>query len=128
MPNAEKIRQRAGEALRKAALNEEAKAYLLNNPILFNLLLKAAKRYIGGENLEQALSTKKTLQAEKFATSLEFMGESVTSIVEAQEATQEFLKIIETLKSENQKELLSAIEKLARRCQNERLHLKFYGD
>jgi hypothetical protein len=54
-----KTRQQASAALRKAALNEEAKTYLLSNPLLFNLLLKAARRYIGGETLEQALATKK---------------------------------------------------------------------
>ena len=80
MPNQiTKIRQQASEALRKAALNEEAKAYLLSNPVLFNLLLKAARRYIGGETLEQALETRKVLHAQGFRTSLEFMGENVNT-------------------------------------------------
>jgi proline dehydrogenase len=96
------IKQKACEALRKAALNEEAKAFLLNNPVLFNVLLKAARRYIGGETLEQALATKKKLNTQGFATSLEFMGENVTTVNEAKEATQEFLKIIQALKAENQ--------------------------
>lgn len=95
------IRQKASEALRKAALNEEAKGYLLNNPMLFNLLLKAARRYIGGATLEQALATRKSLQAQGFATSLEFMGESVTTVSKANEATQEFLRVIQSLKAEN---------------------------
>lgn len=101
------IRQKASEALRKAALNEEAKAYLLNNPELFNLLLKAARRYIGGETLEQALITKKELHAQGFATSLEFMGESVTTVHEAKEATQEFLQVIKSLKAEKQPDRVS---------------------
>ncbi len=92
------IRKRASEALRKAALNEDAKAYLLNNPLLFKMLLKAARRYIGGENLEQALATRKKLQAQGLATSLEFMGENVTNAAEANEATQEFLRIIQAVK------------------------------
>lgn len=95
------IRQQAGEALRKAAISEEAKAYLLSNPLLFHLLLKAARRYIGGETLEQALATRKALHAEGFQTSLEFMGENVTSVAEASEATQEFLRIIKALQVEN---------------------------
>jgi proline dehydrogenase len=99
--NNNKIRQQASEALRKAALSEEAKAYLLSNPVLFNLLLKAARRYIGGENLEQALATRKALLAQDFLTSLEFMGENVTTAEEANEATQEFLKLIQALKAEN---------------------------
>lgn len=101
------IRQQAGAALRKAALNEEAKTYLLSHPLLFNLLFKAARRYIGGETLDQALATRKALQAQNFMTSLEFMGESVTTVTEANEATQEFLRIIEVLKAENKPERVS---------------------
>lgn len=102
-----KIRQQASEALRKAALNEEAKAYLLSNPVLYNLLLKAARRYIGGETLEEALETRKTLQAQGFETSLEYMGESVTTAHEAKEATQEFLQIIKSLKAANRPDRVS---------------------
>lgn len=95
------IREQASEALRKAAINEEAKAYLLNNPALFNVLLKAARRYIGGEHLDQALETRKNLHAQGFQTSLEFMGENVSTAAEAKEATQEFLKIITALKADH---------------------------
>jgi proline dehydrogenase len=103
----ENIRQQASEGLRKAAINEAAKAYLLNNPILFNLLLKAARRYIGGEALEQALETRKMLYAQGFQTSLEFMGENVTTAAEAKEATHEFLKIIKALQAENKADRIS---------------------
>lgn len=102
-----KIRQQASQSLRKAAINEEAKAYLLSNPSLFNLLLKAARRYIGGETLDQALATRKELRAQGFQTSLEFMGENVTTQAEAKEATQEFLKIINALKNENKPDRVS---------------------
>lgn len=100
-------RKQASEALKKAALNLDAKAYLLNNPLLFNLLLKAARRYIGGETLEQALETRKTIQAQGIATSLEFIGESVHTPAEAREATEEFLRLIEALKIEKKPERVS---------------------
>ncbi|MCE5318717.1 MAG: proline dehydrogenase family protein [Parachlamydia sp.] len=100
-------RKQASEALKKAALNLEAKDYLLNNPLLFNLLLKAARRYIGGETLEEALETRKALQDQGFATSLEFMGESVHTADEAKEATREFLRLIEALKADNKPERVS---------------------
>lgn len=95
------IRQKASEALRKAAISQEAKSYLLSNPVLFNLLLKAARRYIGGENLEEALISKNKLHAEGYKTSLEFMGENVASVAEAEEATHEFLKLIKALQATN---------------------------
>ena len=102
-----KIRQQASEALRKAAINEEAKAYLLNNHELFNLLLKAARKYIGGETLEQALATRRALHAQGLQTSLEFMGDNVTTIAEAKEATHEFLKVIKVLQAENKADRIS---------------------
>ncbi len=102
--NVIEIKQQVSEALRKAALNEEAKTYLLNNPLIFNLLLKAARRYIGGETLEQALTTRKALQTQKFMTSLEFMGESVTTKAQAKECYKIKLKLI-TKKSSQQSRL-----------------------
>ena len=101
------IKELAGQALKKAALNEEAKEYLLHNPVLFNLLLKAARRYIGGETLEETLKTRKTLQSQGLMTSLEFMGENVTNVTEANEATEEFLKIIESVKNSQRQERVS---------------------
>lgn len=103
----EDIRQQVSEALRKAALNEGAKAYLLSNPILFNLILKAARRYIGGETLEQALGTKKILHEEGYQTSLEFMGENVATVNDAKEATHEFLRLINALRAENKADRVS---------------------
>ena len=44
-------------ALKKAAMSEDAKAYVLNNTELYNLLKKAADRYIAGESREEALDT-----------------------------------------------------------------------
>lgn len=102
-----KIRYQASQALKKAALNEEAKAYLLGNAKLFNLMLKAARRYIGGETLEEALETRNEIRAKGLATSLEFMGESVNTIAEANEATQEFSRIITALKADNQPDRVS---------------------
>ncbi|GAB3165197.1 proline dehydrogenase family protein [Telluribacter humicola] len=91
----------ASEALKLAALNESAKDFLLNNPQLFAVLLKAAKRYIGGENLQEAIQTAKKFNSAGLPTSLEFMGESISSTNEANEVTQEFLTLIEAIKKEN---------------------------
>lgn len=95
------------KALKTAALNETAKHYLLQNPILFELLLKGAKRYIGGENLEDTIQSVKKSNAEQFPTSIEFMGESVASISESKEATQEFLRIIDAIKKEKLNSIVS---------------------
>ncbi|WBL25076.1 hypothetical protein [Zunongwangia sp. HGR-M22] len=43
------------DSLKKAALNEEAKNFILNNEVLFKVLKKAADRYIGGETIKETL-------------------------------------------------------------------------
>ncbi len=84
-------------ALKKAAMNEQAKEYILSNPILFNTLKKAADRYIGGENLEETLKKVKTQNARQMKCSIEFMGENTSTSQEASEATDEFVNIAEAI-------------------------------
>lgn len=85
-------------ALRKAALNEEAKEYILSNPILFRTLKKAADRYIGGETLEETISKVKSQNEKGFKCSIEFMGESTRTETEANAARDEFIKICQEIK------------------------------
>jgi proline dehydrogenase len=101
------LKIKVSEALKTAALNESAKHYLLQDPVLFNLLLKGAKRYIGGENLEDTILTIKRSNADGIPTSVEFMGESVVSVNEAKEVTDEFLKIIDRIKKEQLNAIVS---------------------
>jgi proline dehydrogenase len=84
-------------ALKKAALNAEAKAYLLENEKLFRLIKKAADRYIGGENLEEAIQKVVVAQAQGLKCSLEYMGENVNSAEEAEGATDEFVRICQEI-------------------------------
>jgi len=80
-------------ALKKAALNMEAKAFLLGNDKLYKVMRKAADRYIGGENLGEALSKVTAAQAQGLKCSLEYMGENISSAGEARAATGEFVTI-----------------------------------
>lgn len=85
-------------ALRKAALNTEAKEFILKNEALFNTLKKAADRYIGGDTLEETIG--KVIQQNKdgFKCSIEFMGESTQTEQETNEATEEFIRIAHGIK------------------------------
>jgi len=102
-----KTRERAGTLLKIAALNEGAKDYILNNPELFKLLLKAAKRYIGGEKIEEAIATAKRINEKGLPASLEFMGESTRSVEESESVTQHFLNLINKVKEENIDSIIS---------------------
>lgn len=89
----ERLLQIGSSALKAAATNQKAKDYLLDNPLLYNLLRKAAERYIGGENLAQALEKVHKTNSHGMKSSLEFMGENVATENQAVEATEEFLQI-----------------------------------
>ena len=88
------------EALRKAAMNEQAKEYLLSNEILFKTMKKAADRYIGGEILEETILKVKQQNKEGFKCSMEFMGENTSTEKEANEATNEFIRIAQEIKTQ----------------------------
>lgn len=96
----DELLQTGATALRKAALNEEAKAYILNNPPLFHLLKKAADRYIGGETLGETIPKAVQVNREGFKCSIEFMGESTRTEAEAKAATDEFIRICETIQQQ----------------------------
>lgn len=85
--------QQVSAALRKAALNEEAKNYVLSNPVLFSILKRAANRYIGGETLEETVEKVKLRNNQGFKCSIEYMGESTHTEQEANAARNEFIKI-----------------------------------
>jgi proline dehydrogenase len=93
-------------ALQKAAVNEEAKAFVLQNPKVFNVLKKAANRYIGGDTLIETVEKVKTHNASGFKCSIEFMGESSRTETIANTATDEFIKICKEI---NFQKLNSAI-------------------
>ena len=94
----EALLQQASAALRQAALNEEAKEYILANPVLFATLKKAADRYIGGETLAETVEKVKLQNKNGFKCSIEFMGESTRTEAEANAARNEFIAICRQIK------------------------------
>lgn len=86
--------------LRKAALNVEAKEYILSNPALFNTLKKAANRYIGGETLSETIDKVKVQNQSGFKCSIEFMGESTRTEQDANAARNEFIEICQAIKGQ----------------------------
>jgi len=88
-------------ALKSAALNEEAKEYILKNEVLFKVLKKAANRYIGGETLEETAQKVIVQNTAGFKCSIEFMGESTKTEPEANDATKEFIRICREIQSQD---------------------------
>jgi proline dehydrogenase len=86
------------KALRKAALNVSVKEYILSNEQLFSTFKKAANRYIGGETLEETIEKVTHQNQQGFKCSIEFMGESTQTALEAIAATDEFIRIAQEIK------------------------------
>ncbi len=89
------------EALRKAALNQEAKSYILENKALYNVFRKAANRYIGGETLAETLTKVIHECNNGFKCSIEFMGENTKTAGEAIAAKDEFIRICQEIAKQN---------------------------
>jgi proline dehydrogenase len=89
----------AAASLRKAAMNEQAKEYILHNEVLFKTLKKAANRYIGGENLDETVAKVVLHNQNGYRCGIEFMGENTLTELEAKQATSEFLKACDRIKS-----------------------------
>jgi len=85
------------ETLKQIALDEEIKAYVLQHPSLYQSLLQAALRFIGGETLVDCVETAKLLNQQGFAVTIDYMGESTRDAEMAQQATEEFLDVIRAI-------------------------------
>lgn len=89
------------DALKKAALNEEAKHFILQNENLFKVLKKAANRYIGGETLDEAIASIKAWNDKGYSVTTDFMGESVRDEKEAYDVTEEFIRLADAVNTIN---------------------------
>ncbi|MEL6246799.1 MAG: proline dehydrogenase family protein [Cyanobacteria bacterium J06648_16] len=87
----------AAAALKHVALDESIKDYVLQQPDLYNVLLKPAMRFIGGETLLQCVDVAKQLNEQGHAVTIDFMGESTRDAETATAATREFLKVVKAI-------------------------------
>jgi len=86
-------------ALKTLATNQVAKSYVLGNEYLYTILRKAADRYLGGETLEETLNKAVVTNGDGFKSSIEFMGENISEEIKAVTATEEFIRICESIGS-----------------------------
>lgn len=92
---------KAAAALRRIARDEQLKARIEADPELFNLLLRAARRYIGGVNLLECVQTVQSLNAQGMLATADYMGESTRDEAKAQAESQHFIDLVGAIKSNN---------------------------
>nr|WP_106779262.1 proline dehydrogenase family protein [Lysinibacillus timonensis] len=95
------------QALKSIARNEHIKSYIQGSKELYPILLKAAQRFVTGEQREEGIVTAKELIAKGYLTSLEYIGENITDIEECRKAKNEFLSLIEEMSSFSMKQTVS---------------------
>ena len=84
--------------LRRLALDESTKSFVMNSERLYPPMLRAALRYIGGETLDSCLRVAADTNQRGHAVSIDFMGESTRTRAESTAATEEFLKIADAIR------------------------------
>jgi proline dehydrogenase len=72
-------------------LHRLASRYGLGKPTSF------ARRFIAGETIEEAVDAVRAIEARGFLHTLDYLGESVASLAAADEATRQYLRIIEAV-------------------------------
>lgn len=87
----------AADALRKLALDESAKEYVLARPELYTLLHRAASKYIGGETLDMCREVAKEINGTGHAATIDYMGESTRGREAAVAASGEFVRVANTI-------------------------------
>jgi proline dehydrogenase len=56
-----------------------------------------ARRFIAGETVEEAIAAARALEARGLLQTLDYLGESVTSLAEADAATRDYLRVVEAV-------------------------------
>jgi proline dehydrogenase len=97
--DAEPLRRRVADALRRAALDERAKALVAADPALRALAARVAARYLAGETLDEAVARVRRINADGHAATVDFMGESTRDEALAEAATTEFLRLVQAIRA-----------------------------
>ena len=87
----------AAETLRSWALDEDAKAHVMGDPILASIARRIAARYVAGEDAGAALAAVSRAAARGHLGSVEFAGESVRNREEAIAATDVFVSAAQAI-------------------------------
>lgn len=92
--HSESMEKQLADALKSVARRLDIKEYIDRDPVMNQLLKKAADRYVTGEQRQQALHTARELESAGYAVSLEYIGENTQSAEECEQAVQELSALI----------------------------------
>lgn len=85
------------QALKSAARDERLKYVVQQSSELYQLLWKAAKRYVTGEKREDVITVAREYLDDNYNISIEYIGENTTNLRECERAKDELLQVIEEM-------------------------------
>ncbi|MDR0266556.1 proline dehydrogenase family protein [Paenibacillus sp.] len=85
------------DAMRSIARRSDLKAYVEQTPVIYQLLQRAAAKYVTGENRQDGLEAGRKLADKGYAVSLEYIGENTTDIQACEHAALELTMLIRAL-------------------------------
>lgn len=86
---------------KSVARNLNIKEYINSKPEIYNILLRASKRYITGEKRDDAINISKEFLKNGYFISLEYIGENITNENECYIVVNEFISLIKDIKNNN---------------------------
>lgn len=89
----------AANTLRAWALDENLKGYVMGSPELAAVATRIARRYTGGESIDDAVASANASMARGHNLSVEYAGESIRDATMANAETEVFLHLIEVIRT-----------------------------
>ncbi|WP_426341855.1 proline dehydrogenase family protein [Pseudoduganella sp. S-14] len=96
-PQWQPLVDRAANALRELAVNEEAKARFLDDPLLRPFMQRVSQRYVAGSTVSDAIVRAAMINQNGHRASAEYMGESVRDEAFANEEASVFLQLVQAI-------------------------------
>lgn len=90
----------SADALRRMALDEDLKTRVMADPLLAAIARRVARRYVAGEQLDDAVDRARGIAAAGHLVSIEYVGESIRDEPVANAATERFLEVVERIRRE----------------------------
>jgi len=96
-PQWQPLVDRAASALRELAVNEDAKARFLEDPLLRPYMERVSQRYVAGSTVSDVIVRAAMINQNGHRASAEYMGESVRDEAFANEETSVFLQLVHAI-------------------------------
>ncbi len=87
--------------MRRSLLKASQSQWLRERAPRYGFMRRTVKRFMPGENVEDALAAAQTLAADGVGTVLTHLGENITDRAEAEEVTKHYLEVLDRIRAAN---------------------------